>query len=84
LPRGAAMSGSPDSEFAKIFELLNAFEQLDEDEQPLQSTVPAQASVPAQQPLKPNLPAQLSIALEADENSFAAHVAAAMAKRRNC
>jgi len=47
------MSGSPDSEFAKIFELLNAFEQL-EDEQP---TVPAQATVPAQQQsFKPNLP----------------------------
>ena len=27
------MSGSPDEEFAKIFELLNAFEQLDEEEQ---------------------------------------------------
>ena len=29
----AAVSGPPNSEFAKIFELLNAFEQLDEQEQ---------------------------------------------------
>jgi hypothetical protein len=44
------MSGSPDEEFAKIFELLNAFEQLDEEEQRafLDPTEP-----PAQPPPKP-------------------------------
>jgi hypothetical protein len=44
------MSGSPNEEFAKIFELLNAFEQLGEEEQRafLDPTEP-----PAQPPPKP-------------------------------
>jgi hypothetical protein len=69
------MSGSPDPEFAKIFELLNAFEQLDDNEQPASSTISTKQTLP-----KP--PTRPSIVPEA-ENSLAAHVAAAMAKRRH-
>jgi hypothetical protein len=73
------MSGSPDEEFAKIFELLNAFEQLDEEEQRafLDSTEP-----PAQPPPKPvSLVPDVRAAEPEAENTFAANIAAAMVKR---
>ena len=43
------MSGPPNSEFARIFELLNAFEQLDEQEQ----SAVLEAATPANQPPGP-------------------------------
>jgi hypothetical protein len=73
------MSGSPDEEFAKIFELLNAFEQLDEEEQRafLDPTEP-----PAQPPPKPvSLVPDVRAAEPGAENTFAANIAAAMMKR---
>jgi hypothetical protein len=75
------MSGSPDSEFSKIFELLHAFEQLDDDEQ--QAFL--QSADADKQPLKPKMfvpnlpPAKREAGME---NSFAAHIASAMAKRK--
>jgi hypothetical protein len=74
------MSGSPDEEFGKIFELLNAFEQLDEEEQRafLDPTEP-----PAQPPPKPVsfVPDAARAAEPEAENTFAANIAAAMVKR---
>ena len=73
------MSGSPDKEFAKIFELLNAFEQLAEEEQRafLDPTEP-----PAQPPPKPiSFVPDAVRAAEPAENTFAANIAAAMVKR---
>jgi hypothetical protein len=72
------MSGPPNSEFAKIFELLNAFEQLDEQEQ----SAVLEAATPANHPPGP---AAVSGGVDASEpdvdNTLAAHIAAAMAKR---
>jgi hypothetical protein len=73
------MSGSPDEEFAKIFELLNAFEQLDEEEQRafLDPTEP-----PAQPPKPVSFVPDAVRAVEPEaENTFAANIAAAMVKR---
>ena len=74
----AAVSGPPNSEFAKIFELLNAFEQLDEQEQ----SAVLEAASPA---IHPPAPAAVSRGVGASEpdvdNTLAAHIAAAMAKR---
>jgi hypothetical protein len=74
----AAVSGSPNSEFAKIFELLNAFEQLDEEEQ----SAVLEAANPGNHPPGP---APVSGGVDASEsdvdNTLAAHIAAAMAKR---
>jgi hypothetical protein len=107
------MSGAPDSEFAKIFELLNGYEGSDEIEPPplpspasppvrsAAAVAPAKRpqpkpdipapplparSLPAQsfspQPPARTLPPQPLTAPETEvENSFAAHIAAAMAKR---
>lgn len=72
------MSGSPISEFAKIFELLNAFEQLDEQEQ----SAVLQAADRADVPPIPTAATPGVIASEPDvDNTLAAHIAAAMAKR---
>jgi len=72
------VSGSPNSEFAKIFELLNAFEQLDEQEQ----SAVLEAADPANVPPIPTAATPGIIASEPDvDNTLAAHIAAAMAKR---
>ena len=72
------MSGSPNSEFAKIFELLNAFEQLDEQEQ----SAVLEAADPTNIPPIPTAATPGIIASEPDvDNTLAAHIAAAMAKR---
>jgi hypothetical protein len=74
----AAVSGPPNSEFAKIFELLNAFEQLDEQEQ----SAVLESANPANLPPGPTAVTDGVIASEPDvDNILAAHIAAAMAKR---
>jgi hypothetical protein len=75
------MSGSPDSDFSKIFELLNAFERLDDNEQQafLQSAE-ADKRPPKPEMFVPDLPPTKREA--GVENSFAAHIASAMAKRK--
>jgi hypothetical protein len=105
------MSGAPDSEFAKIFELLNGYEGSSDIEPPpppsaplpqVQSAAPPKRpqpklEIPARplpprpvqtQPLPPRpsqpqpLPPQPLMAPDSEvENGFAAHIAAAMAKR---
>jgi hypothetical protein len=72
------VSGLPNSEFAKIIELLNAFEQLEEQEQ---SAVRDSAD-PANLPPASTPVADEVAAPEPDvDNVLAVHIAAAMAKR---
>jgi hypothetical protein len=72
------VSGPPSSEFAKIFELLNAFEQLDEQEQ----SAVLESANPANLPSGPMAVTGGVVASEPDvDNTLAAHIAAAMAKR---
>jgi hypothetical protein len=69
--------GSPDSGFAKYLELLNAFELLEDDEQ--RSLL--QNSTSTEQPSKTDAQST-GFAPEAKiDNSFAEHIASAMAKR---
>ena len=70
------MTGAPDAEFAKIFELLNAFERLDDDKQRafLKSAEPP---AHAPKPAVPEIPASDPKA----QNNLAANIMAAMAKR---
>jgi hypothetical protein len=72
------VSGPSNSEFARIFELLNAFEQLDEQQQ----SAFFQSADPADLPPIPTDAWSGVIASEPDvDNTLAAHIAAAMAKR---
>ena len=72
------MSGLPNSEFAKIFELLNAFEQLEKQEQ----SAVLDSADPANPPPASTPPADEVAAPEPDvDNVLAVHIAAAMAKR---
>jgi hypothetical protein len=72
------VNGSPDSEFAKILELLNAFERLEQDEQ--RSLL--ESSVSAKRPLLAHDSPSAEDAGEAKtDNRFAAHIVSAMAKR---
>lgn len=72
------MSDPPNSEFAKIFELLNAFEQLDEQQQ----SAVLETADPSNLSLRLTAAADRVIASEPDvDNTLAAHIAAAMAKR---
>lgn len=74
----AAVSVPPNSEFAKIFELLNAFEQLDEQEQSAVLQAADRTNVP---PIS-TAATPCNIASQPDvDNNVAAHIAAAMAKR---
>jgi hypothetical protein len=72
------VSGLPNSEFAKIFELLNAFEQLDEQEE----SAVLESADPANHPPAPTALTDDVAAAEPEvDNILAVHIAAAMAKR---